>query len=178
MILAIVLAGLRQGPFPWAYKLPLGPDGPAPTYFTVQDPAHADALTEALALVPDEAVVSATNHAGSHLSERRRILLFPYVDDAEWVVIDGKLPGISLVTNPLLFSSCLAGVNSSPFWTLDFVKDSVVVYRKVPNPSPDAFALKRLAPGATDPADCRIDLEDLRRRAREAQALEDALSGR
>ena len=38
--------------------------------------------------IPDDAVVSATNSLGGHLSERRRVLSFPVFDDATWIAAD------------------------------------------------------------------------------------------
>jgi uncharacterized membrane protein len=54
--------------------------------------AHAATLARAVALIPDGAAVSATNLAGGHLSARRRILTWPVVGDAEWVVVDERRP--------------------------------------------------------------------------------------
>jgi uncharacterized membrane protein len=42
----------------------------------------------AVNLVPNGASVSASNVIGAHLSARRRILLFPAIRDASWVVVD------------------------------------------------------------------------------------------
>ena len=50
--------------------------------------AHAHALSAAVKMIPAGAAVSAENDAGSHLSARRTIYVFPYVDSAQWVLID------------------------------------------------------------------------------------------
>jgi uncharacterized membrane protein len=42
----------------------------------------------AVGLIPDGVPVSATNIIGGHLSNRRRILLFPVVRDAKWIAVD------------------------------------------------------------------------------------------
>jgi len=49
---------------------------------------HDRIAAKALRLVPDDAVVSATNTLGAHLSARRRILSFPRLGDATWVAVD------------------------------------------------------------------------------------------
>jgi len=42
----------------------------------------------AVSLIPDGVVVSASNRLGGHLSNRRRILLFPVIRDADWIAVD------------------------------------------------------------------------------------------
>jgi len=49
------------------------------------DPIDRRAASEATALTPEDAAVSATGRFGSHLSERRRILNFPTVGEADWI---------------------------------------------------------------------------------------------
>jgi Predicted membrane protein (DUF2079) len=42
----------------------------------------------AVGLIPDGVPVSASNVLGAHLSVRNRILLFPVIREANWVVVD------------------------------------------------------------------------------------------
>jgi uncharacterized membrane protein len=42
----------------------------------------------AVSLIPDGVPVSASNIIGGHLSNRRQILLFPVIRDAEWIAVD------------------------------------------------------------------------------------------
>jgi uncharacterized membrane protein len=53
-------------------------------------PGNAEhrAKAGALALVPTGAPVSASNHLAAQLSARKRILVFPFVREARWVVLD------------------------------------------------------------------------------------------
>src|SRR5206468_1394776 len=52
-----------------------------------------DRLSErALRRIPPDAVVSASNSLGAHLSARRRILSFPKLSDATWVAVDEAHP--------------------------------------------------------------------------------------
>ena len=58
-------------------------------YAWPQVTAHDKLLEERFApQIPAEAVLSATNHLYPHLSHRERILQFPLVLDAEWVMLD------------------------------------------------------------------------------------------
>ncbi len=49
---------------------------------------HGRVANELIALVPQDAVVSAQSRLNPHLSQRERIYLFPRVDDAEYVFFD------------------------------------------------------------------------------------------
>src|SRR5262249_30014366 len=51
-------------------------------------PAHVRVLERAVALVPDDAAVSATNRVGSHLAERRYFAAAPVLGRANWVVVE------------------------------------------------------------------------------------------
>src|SRR5205823_9390132 len=42
----------------------------------------------AVRLIPEGVPVSTSNAIGSHLSDRRRILLFPVIRDAKWIAVD------------------------------------------------------------------------------------------
>jgi uncharacterized membrane protein len=53
------------------------------------NPVHR-AKADALALVPSGVPVSASNHLGAQLSTRKRILMFPFVREARWVVVDAN----------------------------------------------------------------------------------------
>jgi uncharacterized membrane protein len=54
----------------------------------VEASPHDHAAERALRLVPSDAVVSATNTLGAHLSARRRILSFPVLHGAAWIAVD------------------------------------------------------------------------------------------
>jgi uncharacterized membrane protein len=53
-----------------------------------RSPARVAAQRQALALIPPEASVSATNRLGGQLAERRYLYVFPVVARAQWVVVD------------------------------------------------------------------------------------------
>jgi uncharacterized membrane protein len=69
----------------------------SPIYFLKGDlqsypSALRHAKTEALALIPAETPVSASNQLGGHLAERRYIYSFPSIRRANWIVVDPRDP--------------------------------------------------------------------------------------
>jgi uncharacterized membrane protein len=68
-------------------------------------PERADALDEAVALVPDSAKVSSTERLGGPLSARRVIYSFPMIRDADWIVVDRRdvwIPDLPTVRRGLM----------------------------------------------------------------------------
>jgi len=93
--------------------------------------AHDRITARAVALVPDGAVVSATNSLGAHLSARRRILSFPRLDDATWVAVDETLGSYLDSTGPLPMETDVVGLRRDPGWRLVFEQDGVLVFRRI-----------------------------------------------
>ena len=135
MVGATLLLGVFLGPLPLWGWIP-GGWGSAPMHaFTVD--AHARALQEAVDLVPEGVPVSATNDAGSHLSARRRIHLFPKLKDAQYVLYaDGERARAMARDRPTLrplgTAVKLRQLLRSREWTLIFEKEGVRLYRSVP----------------------------------------------
>jgi uncharacterized membrane protein len=97
-----------------------------------QDVSEHDRIaTRALRLIPHDAVVSATNSLGAHLSERRRVLSFPFLQDATWVAADETQPGYSDRVAPLPTAVQLVWLRRNPAWRLVFEEDGVLVFRRV-----------------------------------------------
>jgi uncharacterized membrane protein len=97
-----------------------------------QDVSEHDRIaTRALRLIPDDAVVSATNSLGAHLSARRRVLSFPFLQDATWVAADETQPGYSDRVAPLPTAVQLVWLRRNPAWRLVFQDDGVLVFRRV-----------------------------------------------
>lgn len=92
--------------------------------------AHDRVAERAVRLVPDDAVVSATNSLGSHLSARRRFLSFPYVQDAKWIAADETRPGYADRWDPLATARGLARLRRNPRWRLVFSEDGVLVFQR------------------------------------------------
>ena len=84
----------------------------------------------ALRMIPDGAVVSATNSLGSKLSGRRRFLSFPYIRDAQWVAADETQPGYADRWDPPATAEALARLRRNPSWRLVFSDDGVLVFRR------------------------------------------------
>jgi uncharacterized membrane protein len=81
--------------------------------------AHDRIAAHALRLVPDGAVVSATNTLGAHLSARRRILSFPRLRDATWVAVDAtRLSYLDRSSGGRRAAVALARFRRDPGWRL------------------------------------------------------------
>ena len=92
--------------------------------------AHDRVAAEALRLIPRHAVVSATNSLGAHLSARRRVLSFPYLQDARWVAADETAPGYADRLAPLPTAVQLSWLRRNPEWRLVFERDGILVFRR------------------------------------------------
>jgi uncharacterized membrane protein len=130
---AVVLAGIagnyRLGPIPGWRHLPGGQTFQA-TAGRVTD--HDRIAQRALRLIPSGDVVSATNTLGAHLSARRRVLSFPYLEDSKWVAADETQPGYADRYAPIPTAVQLAALRRSPEWRLVFEEDGILVFRRTP----------------------------------------------
>jgi uncharacterized membrane protein len=102
-----------------------------------QAEAHAADVTRhdriaaaALRLIPAEAVVSATNTLGAHLSARSRVLSFPVIQDAAWVAADETSPGYADRLAPLPTAVQLSWLRRNPEWRLVFERDGVLIFHR------------------------------------------------
>lgn len=120
------------GPWPGIERVPI-------RYELDVSPAHVDVLRRALALVPEDASVSATNKVGAHLSARRYFYSVPIVPpNAEWVVLDTYDVWMSYKGYPFLVdrprSELLALRNdlaADDKWKGVFAEDGMYVFRRV-----------------------------------------------
>jgi hypothetical protein len=53
-------------------------------------PIDRGTAREALRLIPDAVPVSASPYFGAQLAERRRLLSFPRVAEADWIIVDRR----------------------------------------------------------------------------------------
>ncbi len=113
--------------------------GPLPVFHSpsnfrsVIDPAHPErleALDDAVALIPDEAKVSATNNIGPHLAHRRYLYLFPTVGDAEYVILDETAPGYDTQIEPILNLQSTQEIRQSGQYEEIFSREGVVVFEE------------------------------------------------
>jgi uncharacterized membrane protein len=128
VLLAALVGNYRLGPIPgWRHV----PGGQA-FQSTAQRVTDHDRIAErALRLIPDDAVVSATNTLGAHLSARRRFLSFPFLQDATWIAADETQPGYADRYAPLPTALQLAWLRRNPEWRLVFAEDGILVFRRV-----------------------------------------------
>lgn len=145
---AALLSGVFQGPLPLWGWVPGGWGGSPRNAFTI-DP-QAKAMEKAIALIPDDAVVAATNNAGSHLSARRRILLLPRLGNADWALLaDGPRLRAMALDRPTLrpiggdgyigLRARARQLLTSKKWTLVYEQNGVKLYRRVASiPGADA----------------------------------------
>ena len=92
--------------------------------------AHDRTADRVLRRVPGDAVVSATNSLGAHLSGRRRILSFPRILDATWIAVDEtKLSTYDrLVALPS--AERLVKLRRDPAWRLVASEDGILLFER------------------------------------------------
>ena len=129
VVLLGVAANVRLAPIPaWRFV----PGGESLSARDAHVTPHGRVAREALALVPEDAVVSATNSLGAHLSERRRILSFPRRAGAGWIVADETKPShLDRVSAPELNAAAVRRIRADPRWRLIFSRDGILVFRRV-----------------------------------------------
>ena len=93
---------------------------------------HDRIAAHALRLVPEDAVVSATNTLGAHLSARRRILSFPRLRDATWLAVDStRLSYLDRSTGGQSAARALTRLRRNQGWRVVFARDGVLIFRRV-----------------------------------------------
>ena len=127
IVLAALTGNYRLGPIPGWRHVPGGQTFQA-TAGRVTD--HDRIAQRALRLIPDRAVVSATNTLGAHLSARRRVLSFPYLEDSNWIAADETQPGYADRYAPIPTATQLAALRRNPEWQLVFEEDGILVFRR------------------------------------------------
>jgi uncharacterized membrane protein len=129
IVIAALAGNYWLGPIPGWRHVPGGSQFEA----TAARVTNHDRVAErALELIPDDAIVSATNTLGAHLSARRRFLSFPFREDATWIAADETQPGYADRHAPLPTAVELAGLRRNPEWRLVFQEDGILVFHRVP----------------------------------------------
>jgi len=128
---AAVVLGLASnyllGPIPvWQYF----PGGAQHQAQAANVTEHDRVAARALRLIPEKAVVSATNSLGAHLSARRRVLSFPYLQDASWVAADETAPGYADRLAPLPTAVQLSWLRRNSEWRLVFERDGILIFQR------------------------------------------------
>jgi uncharacterized membrane protein len=129
VVLAALVGNYRLGPIPgWRHV----PGGSRFQATAARVTPHDRVAARGLALIPRNAVVSATNTLGGHLSARRRVLSFPFVQDAQWIAADETQPGYADRYAPMPTAVALAALRRNPDWRLVFQQDGILVFRRAP----------------------------------------------
>ena len=126
-VAVMVVANYVLGAIPLWRNLPGGQSYQA---YASHVSTHDRITDRALKLIPGNAVVSANNSLGSHLSARRRFLSFPYIEDAQWIAADETQPGYADRWDPLATAATLAWLRRNPDWRLVFSEDGVLIFKR------------------------------------------------
>ena len=126
-VVVALVSNYLLGPIPlWRYF----PGGQQQQAHAAEVSEHDRIAARALRLIPPAAVVSATNSLGAHLSARRRVLSFPYLQDARWVAADETAPGYADRLAPLPTAVQLSWLRGNPEWRLVFERDGILIFRR------------------------------------------------
>jgi uncharacterized membrane protein len=128
VVLAALIGNYRLGPIPGWRHLPSGQQFQATAARVTR---HDHIAERALQLIPPEAVVSATNTLGGHLSARPRVLSFPFLQDATWIAADETQPGYADRYAPVPTAVQLAALRRNPEWRLVFEEDGILVFHRL-----------------------------------------------
>ncbi len=129
IVVAALVGNYRLGPIPGWRHVPGGQKFQATA---ARVTVHDRIADRALRLIPDDAVVCATNTLGAHLSARRRVLSFPFIEDSKWVAADETQPGYADRYAPVPTATQLAALRRNPEWQLVFEQDGILVFRRRP----------------------------------------------
>ena len=127
VVVTALAANYLLGPAPlWRYF----PGGEQHQARAADVSEHDRIAARAIRLIPPHAVVSATNSLGAHLSARRRVLSFPYLQDAQWVAADETAPGYADRLAPLPTAVQLSWLRRNPEWRLVFERDGILIFHR------------------------------------------------
>ncbi len=127
LVVLMLIANFVLGAIPVWAALPGGEDLQARSALVS---AHDRVAARALEAIPSDAVVSASNSLGAHLSARRRVLSFPVRGDAEWIAVDETSPGYLDRFAPAPYAAAIARLRRDPGWRVVFEEDGVLVFRR------------------------------------------------
>jgi uncharacterized membrane protein len=128
LLVAGIAAGYRLGPLPFWQHVPGGSKIRAEQYDVSPRAKTLQAVVDA---VPDGVSVSAGNRLGGHLSDRRRVLAFPAIADADYVLVDLLRPDVDDELDPAAHAARVAALRARADYTVVSERDGVVVFRRV-----------------------------------------------
>ena len=127
VVVAALAGGILLGPLPVWRFVPGASELGAREHIVT---GRAEAAARAVALIPPDAPVSATNTLGAHLSERHRVFSFPVLGEAQWIAVD-RFRGSYRDDNiaPQRFRRALAELRASGRFETVFDEDNILVLR-------------------------------------------------
>ena len=128
LLVGVIVGGYRVGPLPFWKHVPGGSRVKVEQY-TV--PPRADALKAAVDAIPAGASVSAGNRLAGHLSDRRRVLTFPAIDDADYVLVDLERPDVDDDVDPAVHAGAVTALRGRTDYLLMSERGGVVTFRRV-----------------------------------------------
>jgi uncharacterized membrane protein len=126
-VVATIVGNFFLGPLPiWRFI----PGGETLQANAAHISGHDRAATRALKLIPREAAVTATNSLGAHLSQRQWIFSFPFVDRAQWVIVDERKPSVDDQNDKDKGLELIKEFESDRRFRRVYAEDGVLVYRR------------------------------------------------
>jgi uncharacterized membrane protein len=97
------------------------------------EPTNRASARQALSLIPDAVPVSVSGRLGAHLAERRRLLSFPTVREANWIIVDRRdawIPWPVERWDPERWERAVGRYEHSHDWRVVFDRDDILVLRR------------------------------------------------
>lgn len=127
VVLAAIVGNYWLGPIPiWRFV----PGGQTLQARSAQVTRHDRIAARELELIPQAARVTATNALGAHLSERKWIFSFPYLNTATWVIVDEQKPSLGDHNDRTGGLKHIERLRHDPRFRLVAAEDGVLVFRR------------------------------------------------
>jgi uncharacterized membrane protein len=148
VLTATVIANFALGPLP--FSLP-GAHYSGRNYAVS---GHAKVLDMAIRTIPSggDVTVSTENNAGSHLSARRVVYTFPYIGNAQYVIVDDKNGFVYDHSDTVGHSQALGALVLNQAYQSIFARDGVYVFKRVGAGSGAAGAGSAKAAASSSPS--------------------------
>jgi uncharacterized membrane protein len=99
----------------------------------VNDSVDQTSAKEAVSLIPEGVPVSVSGYLGAHLAERERLLSFPTVREANWIIVDRRdawIPWPVEEWDPPRWERAVDRYAQSPDWKVVFHRSDILVLRR------------------------------------------------
>jgi uncharacterized membrane protein len=101
--------------------------------YWLREPVDRDAAREALRLIPESVPVSVSGRFGAQLAERQRLLSFPVVAEANWIIVDrgdAWIPWPVEAADLPRWRRAVHRYETSSKWSVVFDRSNVLVLRR------------------------------------------------